>query len=418
VVAADDLSVAEAEWFSRPETKVAFACLNSGGFEARAVGGAVRNALLGRGAVTEVDFATTATPEDVIKLAAEAGIKALPTGVAHGTVTLIVNGVPFEVTTLRRDVATDGRHATVAFGTDWAGDARRRDFTMNAIYADAAGKIYDPLGGLEDLRAGRVRFVGEPEARIREDYLRTLRFFRFSADYAREAFDSAGIAAAIRERGGLARLSRERVRMELLRILVARRAGEAIEIMEDGGLLLPLLGGVTRRLRFKRLCSIEAALGLVPGAVLRLAALAVFVKEDAVRLEEKLRLSTQEAKDLAAFAEMSPGLTGYASKPQLEVSLYKLGTRLYLGQLLMAWAASDAALDDPAWRFAAGLAVSWRQPVFPIGGADLIALGVMPGPAMGALLKDLEEQWATGGFSADRDTLLRVAQAKAPARRR
>ena len=227
-------SVAAADWFLWPGTQAVFACLNREGFEARVVGGAVRNALLGL-PVTEVDFATTAKPEDVTRLAAQAGIKTVPTGIAHGTVTLIAGGVPFEVTSLRRDVETDGRHATVAFGTDWADDARRRDFTMNALYADAQGKVHDPLGGLSDLRGGRVRFVGDPAQRIREDYLRTLRFFRFSAGYAAGAFDPDGITAAIRERMGLLRLSRERVRTELLRILVAPRAGEAIEIMEDTG---------------------------------------------------------------------------------------------------------------------------------------------------------------------------------------
>ena len=219
---ADQASVAAADWFLWPGTQAVFACLNRDGFESRVVGGAVRNALLGR-PVNEVDFATTAKPDDVVRLAAQAGIKTVPTGIAHGTVTLIACGVPFEVTSLRRDVETDGRHATVAFGTDWAEDARRRDFTMNALYADAQGKVHDPLGGLNDLRAGRVRFVGDPAQRIREDYLRTLRFFRFSAGYARGAFDPEGIAAAIRERMGLLRLSRERVRTELLRILAAPR---------------------------------------------------------------------------------------------------------------------------------------------------------------------------------------------------
>jgi poly(A) polymerase len=408
--AAEGLSVAGAEWFLRPETKAVFACLNRGGFEARAVGGAVRNALLGRGVVAEVDFAATATPGDMLRLAGEAGIKALPTGIEHGTVTLLIDSLPFEVTTLRRDVESNGRHATVAFGTDWAEDARRRDFTMNALYADAGGMVYDPLGGLGDLRAGRVRFVGDPAARIREDYLRILRFFRFSAVYAQGEFDREAIAAAIGERAGLARLSRERVRMELLRILVAPRAGEAIEIMEDTGLLLLLLGGVTRRMRFERLSRIEAALGLAPDPILRLAALGVFVEEDAARLGERLRLSSQEAKDLAGFAAISLGVLGDVSKAALEVLLFTLGARQYLGRLLLAWAACGAALDDEPWRNAVNLAASWQRPTFPIGGADLIALGMKPGPAMGALLKDLEDHWIAGGFKADRAALLALAQ--------
>ncbi|MGA9765993.1 MAG: CCA tRNA nucleotidyltransferase [Rhodomicrobium sp.] len=409
---ADQPSVTNADWFLRPETQAIFACLNREGFEVRAVGGAVRNALLGR-PVTEVDFATAATPEDTLRLAADAGIKSVPTGIAHGTVTLIVNGAPFEVTSLRRDVETDGRHATVAFGSDWAEDARRRDFTMNALYADAQGKVHDPLGGLSDLRAGRVRFVGDPVQRIREDYLRILRFFRFSAEYAQGGFDRDGLAAATRERMGLMRLSRERVRMELLRILIPRRAGEAIKIMDETGLLLLLLGGVARRVRFERLCKIEAALELEPDPILRLAALGVFVEEDAVRLTDRLRLSSQEAKELEGLSAISPRVSAQLGKAALEVLLYKLGARGYLGRLLLAWAASEAAPDDKDWHSAASLAAKWQRPSFPLGGADLIALGLKPGPALGALLKDLEEQWIAGGFTAGREALLDLAKQRA-----
>ncbi len=377
----------------------------------RAVGGAVRNALTGR-AVTEVDFATTAEPDDMIRLAAKAGIKTKPTGIAHGTITLIAGKHPFEVTALRRDVETHGRHATVAFGSDWAEDARRRDFTMNALYADVQGKIYDPLGGLSDLKAGRVRFVGEAPARIREDYLRILRFFRFSADYAKGEFDREGIAAAIRERAGLLRLSRERVRMELLRILIARRAAEAIEVLDESGLLLLLLGGIVQRTRFERLCQIEAALERAPDAILRLAALGTFAEEDAGRLSFKLRLSSHEANQLEALAAIRPNVSADMGKAPLEKLLYKLGPQAYLGRLLIAWASSGAAPDDETWRFAASLAASWQRPEFPLRGADLIALGVKPGPALGALLKDLEEDWAAGGFAADRQMLLELANKK------
>ena len=408
-MSAPPASVATADWFLWPGTQAVFACLNREGFEARVVGGAVRNALLGR-PVTEVDFATTAKPEDVTRLAAQAGIKTVPTGIAHGTVTLIAGGVPFEVTSLRRDVETDGRHATVAFGTDWAEDARRRDFTMNALYADAQGKVHDPLGGLSDLRAGRVRFVGDPAQRIREDYLRTLRFFRFSAGYAAGAFDPDGITAAIRERMGLLRLSRERVRTELLRIQVAPRAGEAIEVMEDSGLLLLLLGGIARRGRFERLCRIEAALKLAPNPVLRLAALGTFVEEDAGRLGEKLRLSSQEAKELEGLLAISPAISPALGEAALQVLLYKLGAPLFLGRLLLAWASSDAPPDNEAWASAAALAGNWTRPSFPLGGADLIALGMRPGPALGALLRELEDRWAADGFSAGREALLELAK--------
>jgi tRNA nucleotidyltransferase/poly(A) polymerase len=401
----EKLSVAAADWFLKPETQAVFGCLNREGFDARVVGGAVRNALLDE-PVTEVDFATTARPEDILRLSAQAGIKTAPTGIGHGTVTLIVNGVPFEVTTLRRDVATDGRRATVEFGGDWAGDARRRDFTMNALYAGSQGEVYDPLGGIADLRARRVRFVGDADTRIREDYLRILRFFRFSAEYASGAFDPEGIAAAIRERLGLQRLSRERIRSELLRILVTRRAADAIEIMDESGLLLLILGGVARRMRFERLCRIEAALGLRPDPIYRLASLSLFIEEDAGRLSGKLRLSSQETGELLSLAVAEPRITARLGKNELEALLYRLGPRLYLGRVLLAWASTDASPDDSAWTFAANLSRSWQRPKFPIGGADLIAKGWAPGVALGERLKRLEEEWIASGFTLSRDALL------------
>ena len=318
------------DWFLWPGTQAVFACLNREGFEARVVGGAVRNALLGR-PVTEVDFATTAKPEDVTRLAAQAGIKTVPTGIAHGTVTLIAAGVPFEVTSLRRDVETDGRHATVAFGTDWAEDARRRDFTMNALYADAQGEVHDPLGALSDLRGGRVRFVGDPAQRIREDYLRTLRFFRFSAGYAAGAFDPDGITAAIRERLGLLRLSRERVRTELLRILVAPRADEAIEVMEDTGLLLLLLGGIARRGRFERLCRIEAALKLAPNPVLRLAALGTFVEEDAAGSAKSSACPRRRRKSWRGFRPFPPRFHPLWARPRCRSCSIDSARRFFSG---------------------------------------------------------------------------------------
>ncbi len=452
----EGLSVAAADWFLKPETQAVFACLNREGFEARVVGGAVRNALLGA-PVSEVDFATTARPEDTLRLAHAAGLKTAPTGIAHGTVTIVVQGTPFEVTTLRRDVETDGRWATVSFGEDWAEDARRRDFTMNALYASAGGEVYDPLGGAPDLLARRVRFVGEARARIREDYLRILRFFRFSADYAEGAFDREGVAASIKERMGLARLSRERVRAELLRILVARRAAGAVEALDESGLLLLILGGVARRGRFERLCAIEAALGLRPDPIYRLAALGVFAAEDAARLTEKLRLSSHEANEVADLVSTAPFASGELSamdrrstpspcptpsvrgddastaamkhplpggegggegrflrqpgsgdleETALLAALYRLGPRLYLGRLLLSWADSSAPPDDPALKRAADLAGSWRRPKFPVSGGDLIERGWAPGAALGERLKQLERQWIESRFTLSREALL------------
>jgi poly(A) polymerase len=399
------LIVAHAEWFLKPETQAVFACLNREGFEARAVGGAVRNTLLNE-PVREVDFATTARPKDTLRLAAQAGIKTVPTGISHGTVTLIVHGVPFEVTTLRRDIETHGRHATVAFGEDWVEDARRRDFTMNALYAGSKGDVYDPLEGAADLLARRVRFVGDARTRIQEDYLRILRFFRFSAQYARGAFDREGVAASIRERFGLRRLSRERIRSELLHILVARRAADAIEVMDESGLLILIFGGVMRRERFNRLCQIEAALGLWPDPIFRLAALGVFIQEDAARLSAKLRLSLQETNTLLSLAS-APSVIQPRTR-ELKAALYRLGPRIYLGCVLLAWASAGASVNDAAWTSAVDLLRSWPRPKFPIGGADLIARGWTSGAALGDRLRRLEEEWIASGFLLSREDLLQL----------
>ena len=280
-------SLKGAPWLKRPETARVFAALAESGVETRAVGGAVRNSLLGL-PVTEVDLATTALPQQVMALARKAGLKAVPTGIEHGTVTVIADGVPFEVTTLRRDVETFGRHATVAFTENWEEDARRRDFTLNALYAGSDGTVFDPLGGYADVVAGRVRFIGDPEARIREDYLRILRFFRFNAYYGKGPFDADGLRASVSLRGGMAQLSAERIAGEVRRLLVAPQATRAVEALFDYGLLPSVIGGVPRLERFERLVAIEEALGHEPDAMLRLAALTVFVAEDAARVAARL----------------------------------------------------------------------------------------------------------------------------------
>ncbi len=262
-------SLQGAAWLERPETKAVFAALGRDGAETRAVGGAVRNALLGL-PVTEIDLATTALPEQVLELAGKAGMKAVPTGIDHGTITVIAGKTPFEVTTLRRDVETFGRHARIAYTTSWEEDAKRRDFTLNALYAGEDGTLFDPLGGFADLVAGRVRFIGEAEDRIKEDYLRILRFFRFHAYYGKGDMDEAGLHASVKLRAGLAKLSAERIGGELKRLLVAPRASLAVEALYDYGLLTELLGGVPRLNRFERLTAIEQANAVAADASLRL----------------------------------------------------------------------------------------------------------------------------------------------------
>ena len=400
-------SLQDADWLERRQTQAIFDALDADGIETRAVGGAVRNALLGI-PVHEVDLATTAEPDKVIELARAAKLKAVPTGIDHGTVTLIADGMPFEVTTLRRDVETFGRHATVAFTKNWEEDAKRRDFTLNALYADRDGTVFDPLGGYADLAAGRVRFIGDAAARIEEDYLRILRFFRFSATYGKGAFDVEGLHACVQEMAGLARLSAERVGAELRRILVAPRARDAIEAMFDYGLLTEVLGSVPRLDDFARLVTIEEMVELGDNPARRLSVLAVFVEEDAARLAARLRLSNAEQSVLVLGGERSSA-TGLPEEADAKALLYRLGEGIYPSFVLIAWARSGAAANDAAWRAALELAQHWQPPVFPLRGTDMTELG-LEGPDIGESLRRVEDEWIAGGFKAEREALLARAK--------
>lgn len=408
--AIDPPGITDAPWLNSAPVQAVFAALNSDGCEARAVGGAVRNALMGLG-VTDVDLAATAPPGKVMELARRAGLKAVPTGIDHGTVTVIAGHHPFEVTTLRQDVETYGRRAKVAFTGDWTEDARRRDFTMNALYAGADGAVYDPLGGYADILARRLRFIGSAEERIREDYLRILRFFRFNADYGDGEFDADGLRACVRERAGLASLSAERVKAELFRLLAARRAVRAVEIMYDYGLLPGVLGGVPRLQAFARLAEIENELGLKPDAVRRLAALTVMVMEDAEGLVQRLRLSRAEGGRLKIIAAIAPKFAGKTGEQASKTALYRLGAAPYRDRLLSAWAHSGEDPGDKGWRGLYALPERWAIPQFPIKAANLLTLGVKKGPHLGRLLRELEAKWMEGGFAASREELLQAAKA-------
>jgi len=401
-------SLKGADWLERPETQDVFDALAVGDVETRVVGGAVRNALLGL-PVTEMDLATTAEPEHVMALARHAKLKAIPTGIDHGTVTLIADGTSFEVTTLRRDVETFGRHAQVAFTTDWHEDARRRDFTLNALYADRGGTVFDPLGGYADLAQGRVRFIGDAEERIKEDYLRILRFFRFSAYYGKGAFDETGLRASVRLLAGLEQLSAERVGGEMRRILVAPRALDAVAALFDYGLLTGVLGGVPRLDDFGRLVAIEEAAGLGDNPARRLAVLAVFVDEDAPRLAARLRLSNAEQSVLVLGGERS-GDTGLPDETRAKELLYRLGEGIYPSFVLIAWARAGAPPDDAGWGAALALPQRWQAPAFPLRGTDIADLG-RSGPEIGEALRRLERDWIGGGFAEDREQLLVRAKA-------
>jgi poly(A) polymerase len=389
-----------------PRLATLFAVLAPTGAETRVIGGAVRDALYGL-PPHEIDLATTALPDVVMRAAAVAGIKAVPTGIEHGTVTLVVAGTPYEVTTLREDVETDGRYAKVRFGGDFEQDARRRDFTVNALSLTPDGRLHDYVGGLDDLAARRIRFIGDAATRIREDYLRVLRFFRFNASHGAGDFDRDGLHESILAREHLARLSRERVRAELLKLLVAGRAPDVVRAMSQSGVIEVILG-IGYPARLARLAAFETAQGKKSDAVLRLAAFAVLTVEDAERLRDRLRLSNDEAARLSAAAKTLAALHGLEVPPpvsHLREMLFVCGARAARDGLALAFAASRATSDDSRWIEAARYLDETPVPVFPLRGADLIARGLEPGKNLGATLNVLQKAWIRAGFPRDPATL-------------
>lgn len=401
-------SLAGAAWLEDGPVARLFEMLDCDGEEARAVGGAVRDALIGR-PVGEIDIATTALPEEVVRRAARANIRSVPTGIDHGTVTLIVGGHPFEVTTLREDVETFGRKAKVAFGRNWRHDAQRRDFTINALSASRDGKIHDYVGGLADLEARRIRFIGDAATRIAEDYLRIMRFFRFHAAFGEGPPDAIALAACIAAREGLDTLSRERVRMELLKLLSARRAPQAASVMADAGLLTPILGGVPLVSSLARMAEIERGLDLAPDALRRLGALAVFVTEDAERLFERLRLSKAEHQRLVLMSAGWWRIGRAMQTRQSRALVYRLGASGYVDRTLLAWSRSQDAADDASWQALARFPQAWKPARFPLAAADLVAQGVVKGPALGAALRRAEEAWIAADFPADESEIAQIA---------
>jgi poly(A) polymerase len=393
-----------APWLSSAATQRVFAALEAGGYGVRAVGGCVRNGLLGLPA-TDIDIATTALPEDTLRCATRAGLKTIPTGLAHGTVTVIADSVPHEVTTLRRDVATDGRHATVAFTDDWAGDASRRDFTINALYCDRQGEVFDPLGGLGDLDPLRVRFIGDPDRRIEEDYLRILRFFRFSATFGEGGqLDTPGLAACARLAPGLAQISGERIYVELMKLLVAPQGVVITEALVQSGVLAHCLTLAPHLSTLQRLCTLEHGLGLPADAERRLAALCVGEPTDVRVIDQRLKLAIRVRSRLSRAA--GPAFDLALEPVGARAAIYRLGAEGYLDAVLLAWARSPRALDDPHLRNLALLPRSFATPVFPLAGRDILDLGVVPGARFARLLSDFEEEWIAGDFAMDRAALL------------
>jgi poly(A) polymerase len=380
------MKLPDADWRRRPGMGALLRALGAGEGLTRYVGGCVRDTLLegaANAAVSDVDLATRLTPTEVIRRLDAARIKAVPTGLAHGTVTAVSAGQPVEVTTLRRDVSTDGRRATVAFTEDWREDAARRDFTINALSADpGTGELFDYFGGLDDLAARRVRFIGDPLQRIAEDHLRILRFFRFHARFGAEAApDADALAACTARANDLMALSRERIADELLKLLALPEPGPTVALMEREGILRPILPevGSDGVARLAKLCDREKALGLAPDPLRRLAA--VLPGAASAAIATRLRLSNKAVKRLAAIneprEEMAPEQLAYWIGPEAAAD------RILLGG------------GDPG---GVGNLAGWVRPRLPVSGGQLIALGLPQGPVVARTLGTIERQWVAEGF--------------------
>lgn len=381
----------------RPGVRRVLAGLDIPGAETRLIGGCVRDALLGV-RTADIDMATTLLPEAVMNAAQRADrLKAVPTGIEHGTITLVTEDGPIEVTTLREDVETDGRHAIVRFGTDFLRDAERRDFTVNALSLGSDGTLHDPAGGLPDLEAGRVRFIGDPATRIREDALRILRFFRFHARFGAGAPDSAALAACVAARDSLDRLSRERVRAEFLKLLTASGGAVMVRTLSATGLLQRITGGVGELGRLER----AAAAGLSP--VMRLAALSVGARHDADRLRDRLRLSNSEHGQLLGYAEALADLHGRAILDEAAMRALTAGHGLVrLAEMLTILAGEPRpTVTEAATAALRTLEGEGASPIFPLAGADLIAAGVAPGPGIGRGLAAARKVWLERGCPTD-----------------
>jgi len=391
--------IAPRDWMLAPATRSVMAALGKTGAAPRFVGGCVRDALAER-PVKDIDIATPLSPEEVLARLKAAGIKSVPTGIAHGTVTAIVEHTPFEITTLRVDVETDGRHAKVAFTDDWVADAARRDLTINALSCEMDGTLHDPFGGAEDLRAGRIRFVGEARARLREDYLRLLRYFRFQAHFGRAAPDAETLAVIAEEAPNLRQLSGERVREEILKLLAAPDPLPAIETMIARSILAEVLPGAFD----------PAVLGAslragVADPLHRLAALIEPDRETARQAAERLRLSNKQAKALGALADSARGLSAGLTPHKRWRAHVDIGPELIGAAVRLDWARRHAGgelVGGPALSQAVNEAEALAAKTLPLRGADALKLGMKAGPELGGMLAAVEVWWAEGGFKATR----------------
>jgi len=379
-----DLNPPDCPWMQSKGVTALFAAMPEGSL--RFVGGCVRNALWGE-AVSDIDLACQLDPNEVVAVLKAVNIRYVPTGIDHGTVTAVIAGQPFEITSLRKDVETDGRRATVAYTTDWAEDAQRRDLTINALYADKTGHVFDPTGlGLDDIQTRKFRFVGEAAARVQEDYLRILRFFRFLAQYGgEEKVDAASLKACREHRAGMKKLSAERVWMELKKLLSARDPVRACRIM---------------------LVRLEAAEGLQADPLLRLMAMSARDPLQIMRLTKRLKMSKVETARLRGWAEDEAQLSTDMDERDRLAVIYRSGKQVILDRTRLRAAGEEDVIQSARWSALADLAKDWQAPTFPVTGKDLSAAGVPKGPGMGKALKALEALWIRSGFKTEKPQLL------------
>lgn len=393
------------EWLKRADLQTLFAAFPDGAL--RFVGGCVRNSLMGH-AVSDIDIASKLDPDAMMAALKEAGIRYVETGVAHGTITAVIKGTPYEITSLRQDVETDGRRAVVSFTQDWAKDAQRRDLTVNALYADLSGHVFDPTGeGLEDLKARKFRFVGDAALRIREDYLRLLRFFRFMAWYGGEApFDSEALTAARELQSGLKKLSAERVWSELKKLLLAPDPSRVVRVMSQQGVLETLLPESSNADGLELYVKLEQREGLAPDPLARLMAMSAREPLQMALLAKRLKMSKSETARLRGWADDDGVLDPYADDRTKFQTIYKSGKAVVIDRARLRAAGEPDVIKSAHWISLADLAAGWTRPEFPLTGKDLQAAGVKPGPEMGRIMKALEALWVRSGFTVDKPKLL------------
>lgn len=384
-------------WMIAPQTQRVMKAL---GGNARFVGGCVRNALLNR-PVMDIDIATPLKPHEVISKLDKAGIRYVPTGIKHGTITAIVEGHPFEITTLRKDVKSHGRHADVAFTDDWHIDAARRDFTINAMSCTVEGELFDPFEGVKDLREGRVRFVGDAKTRIQEDVLRILRFFRFHAHYGRDAPDKKGLAACKELSHLVPDLSIERVRDETMKLLSADNAASVWQVMRDAGVVERILPQAVHIGDLARLIGLELELS-GPDAQRRLGCLLNTTPKEAKKIAQSFRLSNMQAERLIKMAEPQDAISENLSEKETHYLVFKLGHAVFIDRLFLNAARSEDHEGRKKIKKIFEVADVWKPPVFQITGTDVMKLGVPAGAKIGKILEELKEWWAQEDFKPGR----------------